>query len=513
MPSPRAALLWLAIGLAALLLTVLLASLAQLAGQSPLLAGLLLLAAIAAVAAIAVALYASRRSRRRRPRPSAPASKPEAASASFEAVQEQITSIHDRVARQALQDRAQQLASEFNRQELRVVVFGTGSAGKTSLVRALLGEVVGEVSAPMGTTEAGQSYRLELAGVDRPIRITDAPGMLEAGAAGTERERAARQLAARADLLLLVVDNDLRQSEREPLAQLAAMGKRSLLALNKSDCYPQPERDAILAQLRQRLSEAIAPEDVVAVAAAPQPVPARGGGTVRPPPQVDALLERLAAVLRAEGETLVADNILLQSQRLSEEARALIDRQRQQQAERTIRRYQWIGGGAIAVTPLPGVDMLGTAAVNAQMVMELGRIYGCELSWDQARELALSLGRTLASLGVVKGALELFASALQLTAGTYAVGKAIQGVTAAYLTRIAGKSFIEYFRQDQDWGDGGMSEVVQRQFELNRRDAVVRAFVREAAERAIAPLGLDSAARSEPAQDDWLEAERDRGEW
>ena len=91
--------------------------------------------------------------------------------------------------------------------------------------------------------------------------------------------------------------------------------------------------------------------------------------------------------------------------------------------------------------------MLATAAVNAQMVIEIGQVYGCELNSDRGKELALSLGKTLVSLGVVKGAVDLLGKALQLNMATYLVGKVIQGVTAAYLTRIAGRSFVEYFRQ------------------------------------------------------------------
>jgi len=49
----------------------------------------------------------------------------------------------------------------------------------------------------------------------------------------------------------------------------------------------------------------------------------------------------------------------------------------------------------------------------------------------------------------------LLSTALQLNVATFVVGRAIQGVTAAYLTHIAGKSFVEYFRHDQDWGGGG----------------------------------------------------------
>ena len=151
-------------------------------------------------------------------------------------------------------------------------------------------------------------------------------------------------------------------------------------------------------------------------------------------------------------------------------------------------RFQWIGAGVVAATPLPVVDLLATAAINAQMVVELGRVYDCEMNLERGKELALSLAKTLVSLGVVRGAIELFSVALQTNIGTFLVGRAVQGVTAAYLTRIAGRSFIEYFRQNQNWGDGGISEVVQEQFRLNRRDEFVKTFVQEALVRVVRPL-------------------------
>jgi hypothetical protein len=283
---------------------------------------------------------------------------------------------------------------------------------------------------------------------------------------------------------------------------LAEIGKRSLLVLNKTDLYSEEDKETILARLRQRVRGFIAMMDVVAIAANPQPAQLENGEPFQPDPDVMPLIRRLAAVLRAEGEDLVADNILLQSQRLGEEARRLIDTQRRRQAEKVVERFQWIGAGVIAVTPLPVVDLLATAAVNAQMVVEIGRIYGCELNMDRGRELALSLGKTLASLGIVKGAIELFSRALQLNVATYLIGKAIQGVTAAYLTRIAGKSFIEYFRHDQDWGDGGITEVVQRQFQLNRKDEFIKAFVQEAIARVVRPLAETAKAEAIDTESD-----------
>jgi uncharacterized protein len=462
----------------------------------PFLANLLLLLIIALLAGlIGVFVYyvllfrkGEKSSPKQRRQPQIPAAKTEAAEETLRAIRKQVAQIQDEVAKRALLNRSQEIEATLSRGELQVVVFGTGSAGKTSLVNALIGRIIGKVDAPMGTTEVGETYSLKLKGMGREILITDTPGILEAGVAGTEREKLARQLATGSDLLLFVVDNDLRDSEYQPLRTLAEMGKRSLIVLNKIDLYTESDTEIIIARLRERVRGFLKATDIVAICAHPQSVTLENGEIFQPEPEIVPLLRRMAAVLRAEGEDLVADNILLQSQQLGDEARKLIDSQRRRQAEKVVDRFAWIGAGVVSVTPLPMVDLLATAAVNAQMVVEIGKIYGCELNLERGRELALSLAKTLASLGIVKGAIQLLSTALQFNVATIVVGKAIQGVTAAYLTRIAGRSFIEYFRHDQDWGDGGITEVVQRQFQLNRRDEFMQEFIQQAISKVIKPL-------------------------
>jgi GTPase SAR1 family protein len=430
--------------------------------------------------------------------PKVPVEKAEAAEENLKAIRQQVQQIQDEVARQELLMRSKEIESILARGELLVVVFGTGSSGKTSLINALIGRVVGKVGAPMGSTEVGETYTLKLKGINREILITDTPGILEVGIAGTERENLARKLATEADLLLFVVDNDLRQSEYKPLQDLAQIGKRSLLVLNKSDLYTETDKELIMARLRERVRGSIATMDVVAITANPQAIPLENGEITHPDPEIMPLIRRLAAVLRAEGEDLIADNILLQSQKLGEEARKILEQQRRRQAEKIVDRFQWIGAGVIAVTPLPVIDVLATVAVNAQMVIEIGRVYGCELNMERGKELALSLGKTLASLGVVKGAIELVSAALRTNVATYLIGKAVQGVTAAYLTRIAGRSFIEYFRHNQDWGDGGITEVVQRQFQLNQKQEFIKTFMQEALHKVLPPLVIkEKVAESE----------------
>ena len=430
----------------------------------------------------------SRKSKAGRFRKNLPQQKNEIATENLKAVRKQVTQIQDRVAQEALLSKSQAIEANLRKGALKVVVFGTGSAGKTSLINALIGEIVGDVQANMGTTTQGTTYKLQIPGLSREILITDTPGILETGSPGEIREQLARELATEADLLLFVCDNDLRASEFYLLEALAQIGKRSLLIFNKIDLYSEEDQEIILGKLQDRVQKFIVKSDVVKICANPQPVQFSNDEIIKPDPEIMPLIKRLAAVCRAEGDDLLADNILLQSQRLGEEARKLIDQQRKQEAHKIITRYQWIGAGVIACTPLPVVDMLATAAVNAQMVVEIGQVYGCELNSDRGRDLALSLGKTLVSLGVVKGAVELMAKALQLNVTTYVVGKAIQGVSAAYLTRIAGKSFIEYFRHDQDWGDGGITEVVQRQFKLSRKDEFVKAFVKDAISKVVDPL-------------------------
>ena len=238
--------------------------------------------------------------------------------------------------------------------------------------------------------------------------------------------------------------------------------------------------------LRSRCRGLIADADVIPCSAAPQSIPRSGKAPLQPRPDVQALVQRQAAVLHSEGEELIADNILLQCRQLDDRGRALLRRQRIRESKRVT--VTWIGAGVVAANPLPGVDLLGTAAVNAQMVMEIAGIHGVDLSKDQAKTLAMSVGRTLATLGAIKGALSVISAALHLSLPTLLAGRAIQGITAGWLTRVAGASFISYFQQDQTWGDGGVQAVVQEQFELNRRDASLRTFLEMAMYQVVEPL-------------------------
>ena len=214
-----------------------------------------------------------------------PSSRQEAARRNLAAIDQVLDRVRDEVQRQALRQERERIEAELQRGDLVLVVFGTGSAGKTSLIRALLKEVVGEVGAAMGSTEECVSYRLRLRDLSRGLRLVDTPGILEAGGDGRSRETIARRQAALADLLVLVVDGDLRASEMEVFTALASLGKRLLLVLNKCDLRGEAEEGRLLALLRRRCQGQIAPEDVVQASASPQSVPMPGGRPTSPSPR------------------------------------------------------------------------------------------------------------------------------------------------------------------------------------------------------------------------------------
>ena len=415
-------------------------------------------------------------------------SKKQAAGKSLKSIDNLITLINDKVKAKALKEEKNRVSLELERGDIILVVFGIGSSGKTSLIRALLKRIVGNVSPEMGSTKSQETFRLKLKGLTRGIRIVDTPGILEAGKEGREREKSALLQARKADLMLVVIEGDLRSSETKTIKNLSNLGKRLLIVLNKIDLRGENEERRLIDILNSRCSDFVSTEDIICTSASPQTIAIPGEKPYQPDPEINKLIRRLANILHEEGEELIADNILLQCSNLGKEGKKLLVKQRSQSAKRCIDKYGWLSSGAIILTPLPVIDMIAAAAVNAQMVIEIAKIYGVEITKERAKSLAFSVGKILATLGLVKGSVSLISSTLSLSLPTFIVGKVIQGISVSWLTRIAGASFITYFQQDQNWGDGGIQEVVEYHYNLNKRDEYFKSFIRRAYERVIDPL-------------------------
>jgi small GTP-binding protein len=434
-------------------------------------------------------------------RPEVPTDLIEAANLQAEQVEKMLPTVADPEARANLERELQRLREARAHRRFHVVVFGTGSAGKTSLINAVLGREVGAVEATVGTTRHGEEHTHLVEGVDGTLALTDTPGISEIGDGGAMREAEARGLAARADLLLFVVDHDLTRSEFDPLAALARQGKRSIVAFNKIDRFPDEDRAAIVKSLRERLRGVVPPEDVVEVAAAPRPTVVRmkhDDGTVETvleavPPELGALGSRIAAVLGRDGDLLRAGNHLLWAHLIADDVRAQLTRERRAKAEAVIDKFQWMIAGSVALNPLPAVELLLTGTGQFQMISEIAGAYGVELNMGHAQKIGGQLAATMIKLGIVEAATSLIAGFFKASVVGYAVGGGIQGVTMAYLTHISGHAVADFFERGQSWGDGGMQGELIRVFDLNSRAEFLREFVGQAVQKVAAKTGLTKA--------------------
>ncbi len=107
--------------------------------------------------------------------PLPPGNRQEAVQSQLAAIDATLERVRDAVAREALRQERERVQAELERGDLVIVVFGSGSAGKTSLIRALLGELVGSVGAAMGSTRRTDRYRLRLQDLTRAVVLVDTP--------------------------------------------------------------------------------------------------------------------------------------------------------------------------------------------------------------------------------------------------------------------------------------------------------------------------------------------------
>jgi hypothetical protein len=421
----------------------------------------------------------------------APADVIQAATVQAEEAEGVIRQVEDQSARAGLNQELSKLKAGEHRREFHVVVFGTGSAGKTSLISALLGREAGKSEAVMGTTKQATNHTYELEGAEGGLFLTDTPGLSEIGEAGSAREQESRELAARADLLIFVLDHDLTRTEFEPLAALVRQGKRSRVIFNKTDRFSDSDGAAILAKLKERLRGLVPPEDVVAGAASPRPMTVRvrhPDGSVEarlesPPPELAPLRDRIARIVEREGETLRAGNLLLRAHLLTRKAQDQLSLERDRRAEDVVEKFQWITAGTVFANPFPALELVANGAVQLQMVSELAGVYGVQISSSHVRMIGGQMVQMLLKLGLVETATSLVAGIFKSSLVGYAAAGAVQAVSMADLTHVSGEAFSEYFRRGQAWGDGGMQAALVRQFDLTSRAEFLQDFAKQAVQK------------------------------
>jgi small GTP-binding protein len=251
--------------------------------------------------------------------------------------------------------------------ERRVAIVGPANVGKSTLYNQLVRNAAdrAEVSAVPGTTRISQAADAGL------FAVVDTPGADAVGAVGEAEKEQAFAAARGADFLLIVFDaiQGIKRAEQELFRELQALEHPHVVVLNKVDLVAGArERDRVVEAAARNLG--LRPEEVV-------PCVAKDGKHV----------ERvLLAVAKAEPEIVAALGAALP------EYRTLL-------AWSTTKKAA-AAAAAIALTPIPILDVFPLLAVQASLVLGIARIYGQRITLGRARELVVTfglgfLGRTL----------------------------------------------------------------------------------------------------------------------
>ena len=279
--------------------------------------------------------------------------------------------------------------------------------------------------------------------------------------------------------MLVVVDGPMRQSEHDLLSRLGTMEKRVIICLNKSDWYSQSDRDKLINQIFDQTRAFVRREDIVCIQAQAgqrvrKKVLADGTEveeTVVIEPEIDPLAQRMVAVVTQDGKDLLMANLLLQSRGLVEKARQRVKDSLDRKAWNIVEKYQWGAGGVAAVNPFPVIDLIAGSAISTKMILDLAEVYQQDIDLATASRWLSEMGKNLIGfLGAAGATVAVSAVVASIVksvpfAGTVA-GGVLQGAVQAVITRWIGMVFIEYFRDEMNAPEGGLSGLARRKWDL-----------------------------------------------
>ena len=297
--------------------------------------------------------------------------------------------------------------------------FGEVSAGKSSLIKALVPEANVVVDVVGGSTDDVRHYRWrDDSGAE--ILLTDVPGI---GGHEDGLTAIAVDEARRADVVLFVCDSDLTRPEVASIKALLEFDKPLVIVLNKADRYSAEEQAALMQQLLDRVDDVggeLERDHVVAVSAGGEVdvIERSTDGQETPsrrtrPADIGVLVVAINRLLAEEGATLDTRReravFRMAAARLAE-AEGEYRLQRSEQIIRSSTRKAIIGALA-AISP--GTDILIQGYIGTAMTQQLCKLYGAaprDLDIEEFLSLSQSrVGRALPlSLAVAGNGLKAF---------------------------------------------------------------------------------------------------------
>jgi uncharacterized protein (DUF697 family) len=280
------------------------------------------------------------------------------------------------------------------------------------------------------------------------------------------------------------------------LCDLRQAGKPIILVFNKVDLYPDQDRKAIYQQLLtlggRGVNRLLSANDIVMVSAEPAPLQVRvewPDGRVSyeletPGPQVEELKQKIFNIVQKEGRSLIALNALTQVRDAESTMAKIALAARSEQAENLIQKFSQYKALAVALNPIPIIDLVGGSVADLLLIRSLARLYGLPMTSYEAgnllKQILFSSGGLLLSellsgvfLGLSKTGAAIGGGMGDGAGITAYAGAAIaQATMAGFGTYKVGQAAQVYLEQGCTWGQMGPSTVIQEIFSQLDHDSV-----------------------------------------
>ncbi|MEM9213779.1 MAG: DUF697 domain-containing protein [Cyanobacteria bacterium P01_F01_bin.150] len=404
------------------------------------------------------------------------------------------------------QQQHRQLLDNLDRTQLQCSVVGMKGVGKTSIVEQLNALDIHSFSSNLSVESASLAFCEDNVLSQAPAQQAKDTSE-HINVQGISQNLCLNNVGT--DLIVFVSEGDLTATELTFAQELLNHSHTLLMAFNKQDRYLPTERLDILNQIRDRFkNQQINAERFVSTSAIATRIKVRqhqpDGSIVErfdeTPADVTSLLSQIQALLANDAEVLIWKTTLRQAHQLRSEVRGQWNQLKRDRALPIIEKYQWLAAATAFANPIPSLDLVATGAINAQLLADLGAMYDRPLALNQAQIATRTIAELMVKLGLVELATQTIASLLKTHVLTFAAGGIAQGLSAAYLTHIAGQSLIQYF-EEQDSGDSNpqngwnlerLGQIMQQLTQRYQRGQFVQTLV----EQGIGKLSQQSQSKS-----------------
>ena len=241
------------------------------------------------------------------------------------------------------------------------------------------------------------------------------------------------------DVLMHVLSLPLRAADLLWLDQLPADRPVWLLLRSSSDLSAEDHLEALCCQLPERWHQFLLPWSGEALELR---------GVLQP---VRQQLMRSQRVRQGTRQRLLSS--------LHRRWQAELETLRRERFRLLLQRSQWIVAGVVIASPVSSVDLLAVAVGNGLMVKEMATIWGCSWSAEVLQVVARQLGSAALAQGVVELSGQALLGLAKLDGASWIAAGAMQGLSAAYLTRVVGVSMADWMALNAGVAEPDLEEL------------------------------------------------------